>query len=195
MGVEAIVRVVEAESIAEAEAIVGAARDDAAARIAAAEAAAEARIREAVERAEPGFRAEARRRVNVARVGLLERQAARTADLVDEAAREAARRLHAIAADPHDRRWRAAVARLTDETAVLIGPGGTVLVRAVDGTAAAPAAAAAGCRLELLPDDAAAGVIGRSADGRIEVDATLATRLARARTQLAGRVVDLLPAT
>jgi hypothetical protein len=38
----------------------------------------------------------------------------------------------------------------------------------------------------------AAGVIGRSADGRVEVDARLAVRLARARVQLAEPVAGLL---
>ena len=100
MSVEAIVRVVEEESAAEAERIIGDARASAEQRVAAAQASAEARIREACERAEPAFRAEATRVVNAARVRQMEREATRLAALVDAAMGEASARLTAIVREP-----------------------------------------------------------------------------------------------
>jgi vacuolar-type H+-ATPase subunit E/Vma4 len=195
VSVEAIVRVVEAESVAEAERILAAARTRAADMVAAAEAEAMARVREACERAAPGYRAEGMRRLNAVRVRRLERRASRSAELVDAAAREAGDRLVAIAADPGDRRWQAALARLVEETAGLVGPGGVLRVRAVDVSTAQVAAERLGCRVEPFDtggESAPPGVVGRSADGRIEVDATLPVRLARARVDLAGRIAGLV---
>jgi vacuolar-type H+-ATPase subunit E/Vma4 len=92
-----------------------------------------------------------------------------------------------------------------EETAGLIGPGGVLVVRAVDADAARPTATRLGCRLEVTGAGAAAaqgahgmapapapGVLGRSADGRVEVDATLPARLERARVRLAEPVARLL---
>lgn len=195
MSVEAIVRVVEAESVAEAERILATARTRAADLVAAAEAEATARVREACDRAAPGYRAEGMRRLNAVRVRRLERRASRSAELVDAAARQAGDRLAAIAADPGDHRWQAALARLVEETAGLVGPGGTLRVRAVDVSIARVSAEPLGCRVEPFENagaDGPPGVIGRSADGRIEVDATLPVRLARARIDLAGRIASLV---
>jgi vacuolar-type H+-ATPase subunit E/Vma4 len=205
MSVEEIVRVVESNAQAEAEAIVATARTSAATLVAAAEAAAEARVREACERAEPGYRAEAMRLVNTARLRLLEQRAARSASLVDAVSEAAAARLAIIAAEPGGARWPSALARLMDETAGLIGPGGVLVVRAVDAAAARPTATRLGCRLEVMgagvdagqgaPGAVSApapGVLGRSADGRVEVDATLPARLERARVLLAEPVARLL---
>jgi vacuolar-type H+-ATPase subunit E/Vma4 len=209
VSVEAIVRVVEAESVAEAERILATARTRAADLVAAAEAEATARVREACERAAPGYRAEGMRRLNAVRVRRLERRASRSAELVDAAAHEAGDRLAAIAADPGDRRWQAALARLVEETAGLVGPGGTLRVRPVDVSTARVAAERLGCRVEPFGaggeaggegtgegagDGAPPGVVGRSADGRIEVDATLPVRLARAQVDLAGRIASLVEA-
>jgi vacuolar-type H+-ATPase subunit E/Vma4 len=203
MSVEEIVRVVESDAQAEAEAIVAAARDSAATVVAAAEAAAEARVREACERAEPGHRAEAMRLVNTARLRLLEQRAARSAALVDAVSEAAATCLATIAAEPDGARWAGALARLMEETAGLVGPGGILAVRPVDADAARPTAARLGCCLEVMASAAdpgqdalgkafAAGVLGRSADGRVEVDATLPARLQRARVRLAEPVARLL---
>jgi vacuolar-type H+-ATPase subunit E/Vma4 len=205
VSVEAIVRVVEAESVAEAERILGAARTRAADLVAAAEADASARVREACERAAPGYRAEGMRRLNAARVRRLERRASRSARLVDAVASEASDRLTAIAADPGDPRWKAALARLVEETAGLIGPGGTIGVRPVDVSTIQALAEHLGCRVEPfgaggeagatgLGEGTPPGVTGRSADGRLEVDATLPVRLARARVDLAGRIASLVDA-
>jgi vacuolar-type H+-ATPase subunit E/Vma4 len=195
MSVEAIVRAVEVTAAAEADAIIAVARTDAARVVAAAEAAADVRIREACERADPGFRAEAMRRVNTARLRLLERRAARSAELVNAATDAAQVRLAGIAADAAGPRWTAALGRLLEETAALIGPHGTMRVRAVDLATARPVAARLGCPVEPFDEgtgDDVPGVIGRSADGRVEVDATLPVRLAHARIRFAERVAHLL---
>lgn len=199
MSVEAIVRAVETAAAAEAEGIVAGARADAATVVSAAQAAADAAVREACDRAEPRFRAEAMRRVNAARLRLLERRAVRSAELVDAAAEAARARLALLAADPTGPRWIGALERLLEETAALVGTGGTLRVRRADIAAARWTAARLGCRLE--PFDAARGgagsaaapgVIGRSADGRIEVDATVPVRLERARIRYAESVARLL---
>jgi len=205
MSVEEIVRVVESSAQAEAEAIVATAHASATALVADAEAAAQARVREACERAEPGYRAEAMRLVNTARLRLLEQRAARSASLVDAVSDAAASRLAAIAAEPDGVRWTTALARLMEETAGLIGPGGVLAVRTVDAEAARPMATRLGCRLEVMgsgaddvqsaPGAARApvpGVLGLSVDGRVEVDATLPARLERARVRLAEPVARLL---
>jgi vacuolar-type H+-ATPase subunit E/Vma4 len=190
MSVEAIVRAVEAAAAAEAEGIVAGARADAAAAVSTAQSAADAAIRAACDRAEPRFRAEAMRRVNAARLRLLERRAVRSAELVEAAAAAARVRLDAIAADPGGRRWIGALERLLEETAGLVGAGGMLGVRRADAVAARSIAARLGCRLEAA--DIAPGVVGRSADGRIEVDATVAVRLEHARIRLAEPVAHLL---
>ena len=190
MSVEEIVRVVEASARAEAEDIVATARASATALVAGAEAAADARVREACERAEPGYRAEAMRLVNAARLRQLERRAARSASLVDAVTETAAARLAAIVAEPDGARWSAALDRLMEETAGMIGPGGVLAVRPADADTARSMAARLGCRLEVSAP--APGVLGRSADGRVEVDATLQARLGRARVHLAEPVARLL---
>lgn len=199
MSVEAIVRAVEASAAAEADAIVSAARAAADVLVSGAQAAADERVRVACERADPGFRAEAMRRVNTARLRLLEGKAARSAERVDAAADAARVRLAAIAADPADPRWTRALGRLLEETAGLVGTGGTLAVRSVDVDVARPTAARLGCDLEAMADTATAaaggpapGVIGRSRDGRIEVDATLPVRLEHARIRFAQPVARLL---
>jgi vacuolar-type H+-ATPase subunit E/Vma4 len=198
VSVEAIVAVIEAEAAEEAAGIVASARERAGASVAAAEAAMAARVREACAAAEPTIRAEAMRQVNAARVRALERQAARTAELMDDVFRTAAAQLEAIVDGPSRGRWEAAVARLVEETAVIVGPGGVIGVRQADMAVARTAAEAIGCRVEEIhadgapPAPLAAGVVGRSADGRIEVDASLGARLSRARTDLAEPIARLL---
>ena len=206
MSVAEIVRVVEASAEAEADGIVAAAHSEAAARVGLAEAAAVARVRAACERAEPGYRAEAMRLVNAARLRLLERRAVRSAALVEAVADAAAERLVAIAADTDGVRWTRALTRLLEETAGVVGSGGVLVVRSVDLDTARSAAAGLSCRLEpmgcaALPGASASdlthggpvpGVVGRSADRRVEIDATLPARLDRARIHLAEPVARLL---
>lgn len=193
MSVETIVRVIEAEAADEAERIVAAARERARALIDEAEAAAEARVREACERAEPGYRAEAMRLVNAARLRLLEARAEEAANLVEAVFRAAGERLAALAADPASGRWQRALERLLEETVRLAGPGAVLCVRPVDAAVARPIAARLGGRLdEALEEGLAPGVLARSPDGRLEVEATLPARLARARVALAEPVARRL---
>lgn len=206
MSVAEIARVVEASAEAEADAIVAAARSEALARVESAEAAAVARVGEACERAEPGYRAEAMRLVNAARLRLLERRAVRSAALVEAVAEAAAERLEAIASDTGGVRWVRALTRLVEETAGMVGSGGVLEVRSVDLDTVRSTAADLSCRLEPMgcasvPGASASdvprggpvpGVVGRSADGRVEIDATLPARLDRARIHLGEPVARLL---
>ncbi len=195
MSVDAIVRTIETEAELEADRIVAEAGERGASLVAEAEAAAQARIRIARERAEPIHRAEAMRLVNAARLRLLERRAEEAASSVDAVFREAGARLAVIAADPACERWHRALESLLEETVALAGPGSLVGVRTADLPAARSVAERLGCRLEENPElDRTAGVVARSADGRIEVDATAAARLTRARASLAeavGRILGL----
>ena len=196
MSVEAIVHAVEVTAAAESDAIAAAARADAASIVAAAEAAADARIREACERADPGFRAEAMRQVNTARLRLLERRAARSAELVE---RRDGRRPGAARRDRRRRR-RPPLDRRARTTA-----GGDRRAHRAPGDAERPKVDLArqpsrwrhGSGVAVEPFDGSSGddvpgVIGRSADGRVEVDATLPVRLAHARIRFAERVAHLL---
>jgi vacuolar-type H+-ATPase subunit E/Vma4 len=198
MSVDAIVRAVTDSAAAEADEIVEAATRHAEEHVAAARAAAAARVEEACARAEPGFKAAAMRRVNAARLRQLERRATRSAMLVDAAADAAESLLRGIAAEPDGERWQAALRRIAEETAAGIGGGGVLAVRPVDLDAARGHAARVGCEVaarDLAPGADVldgAGVVGRSADGRVEVDARLAVRLARARVRLAEPVAGLL---
>ncbi|MEX1173420.1 MAG: V-type ATP synthase subunit E family protein [Chloroflexota bacterium] len=198
MGVDAIVRLIEAEAAAEAERIIATARDQAAGLVDAAEASVVARVREAGERAEPTYRAEAMRLVNAARLRSLERRAAQAASLVDEVMAGAQQRLAAIVAERGDR-WRSALDRLIAETVKLVGSDAEILVRGADVEIARPTVERLGCRIGEIEidgpgdrDGLSAGVVGRSADDRIEVDATLAARLERARTNLSEPIARLL---
>ena len=188
MGVETILALIEHETDAEVDRLLAAARADADARVRAAEAAAEATIAEACARAEPRLASDAHRRVNAARLRLMERRAAVAAARVDAAFGLAERRLTAIADGTDPERWQAALDRLTREAIAFAGTDAAVEVRDRDAAAIASAAAALAARLVLTPDDAPAGVVVRSDDRRLEVDATLSVRLARARTAQAEAV-------
>jgi V/A-type H+-transporting ATPase subunit E len=195
MSVEAIIRVIEAESADEADRILADARERAEALVRDAEAAADARVRTARERAEPGHRAQAMRLVNTARLRLLERRAEHSAAVVAGAFREAETFLDAIAGDPSGERWRRALERLIGEAVGLVGPEAVIRVRAADALVAEPIAQRLGARLdsdggqEMPP-----GVLAWSADGLVDIDATLPSRLGRARTRLAESVARLLGA-
>jgi vacuolar-type H+-ATPase subunit E/Vma4 len=195
MSVEAIVRVIEAESAEEADRILADARERATTLVRDAQAAADARVRTARERAEPSHRAEAMRLVNAARLRLLERRAEHSAAVVAAAFGEAEARLDAIAGDPSGERWRHALARLIDEAVGLVGPGAVIRVRPADAPVAGPIARGLGARLdEDGSPETPPGIIAWAADGLIDVDATLPSRLGRARTRLAESVARLLGA-
>ena len=165
MSGETILRAIEAETATEAERIVASARERAARLVEEATGAARARVEAA-------------------------RQAA--AATAEAAWVEAACRLETIAAE-RAARWRAALARLTSEALDVAGPGAVVGVRAADASTIAPLVADAGGRLEPFEEGtAAAGPTVGSADGRIEVVATLPARQGQARTALAEEVASLL---
>jgi V/A-type H+-transporting ATPase subunit E len=191
MSTAAIVEDLERETAAEIERLLADAADRAAEVVAAAAAAQRRAVEGAVARAEPLARHDAARRVNAARVRLLDRRAD-LATARSEAVFEAAgRRLAAIAAGADARRWAAGLARLAGEALDLVGPGATLVVRPVDGALVADGARAAGA--VLVPSEGAApGVRASSADGRVEVDATIASRLERARASLAEAVAATL---
>jgi vacuolar-type H+-ATPase subunit E/Vma4 len=186
MSIAAIIERIEAEAAAEAIAIVADAECRAAAIVEAAAAERDRRVAAALERAEPALRADRTRRANAARMRLLDRDADRAATRTAEAFELAADRLMTIAGGDDQQRWLAALRALTSEAIAEVGDRPLVRVRTADAPAIDDLVAAAGGRLdfadeaELLP-----GVIVRSADGRLEVDATLPTRLARARVRLA----------
>jgi vacuolar-type H+-ATPase subunit E/Vma4 len=195
MGIQDIVRLIEREATDEADRLVADARAQAASIVEAAEAAAQARVTAACERAEPSIQGEAARRVNAARLHLLEGRAEAAARQIDDVmlAAEAALKDITIAAD--GRRWEEALSRLTVAAVEAVGPGAIVRVRARDASLVAAVVEAHGGHVEPLTEpDAGPGIRAVAADGRIEVDATLHTRLRRARTMLAediGTTLDL----
>jgi vacuolar-type H+-ATPase subunit E/Vma4 len=193
MGVEEIVRLIERDAADEATQLVDEATVEAAARCDKAEAAARAQVRLACERAEPGIAAAATRRVNAARLRLLERRAEIAAGRIDAVMTAAGETLRAIADGADRRRWGAALDRLAAETIETVGSGAIVQARAADAANVAGRVAAAGGRLERIDDPGApAGLLVRAPDGRLAVDATLDARLGRARSRLAEDVARAL---
>jgi vacuolar-type H+-ATPase subunit E/Vma4 len=147
---------------------------------------------------EPALLAAEARILNEARLRLLALRTARLASATAAAFELAERRLTAIASGERDAdRWAAAVRRLVVETAALVGSG-TIRVRPSDlavARAALDGGALAGLTVEADPG-MPAGVSGRSADGRVTVDATIEARLRRARASLVPDVAARLqPAT
>jgi vacuolar-type H+-ATPase subunit E/Vma4 len=197
MSVEAIVGVIGTESTAEAARIVADAGARAVEIVAAAERSVATRVRLASERADPAARAEGMRRVNAMRLRLLELRAEQAAALVDAVFADAAARLDAVASAPagtaEGERWRIALGSLIAEAVRSAGPDASVTVRRRDHEAARPIVATLGARLADAPrDDVPPGALVESADGRILVDATLPSRLARARVARAEAVVRSL---
>jgi vacuolar-type H+-ATPase subunit E/Vma4 len=192
MSVEAMVRLIAEEAATEAAAIVAAAQADAASLVAEAQRAVDARVAAARATAEPAIRGEGIRMVNAARLRLLEDRAERTAERSAGVFAEAGRRLTAIVDGGDPDRWRRALERLTLEGVELVGPGAEVRVRSADRDALTALAASRGARLTTLGPDAPPGPLVRSADGRLEVDATLPARVRRAELRLAETVAVLL---
>ena len=116
---------------------------------------------------------------------LRERRAELSLDTTTAVHAAARARLDAIAGGAEPDRWASALGRLLEEALELAGPGATVRVRDCDAGIVAACVEAAGGRLECSPDDSPAGVVARSSDGRIEVDATIPVRLDRAHARLA----------
>lgn len=190
MGVETMIQAIEAEAAAEAERLLADADGRASAIVAGAHAALEARVALACARIEPAARAEAARSVNSVRLRLLERRAEIAAARTEAAFEAAAAQLVTISSGGDPERWTRALGLLLADTLPLVGPGATVLCRAAD---AAVLAGQPGEGFSVEVDDALQpGILARSADGGVEVDATVPTRLLRARTTLAEAVAAQL---
>lgn len=191
MGVEAIVGVIEAEATAEAERLVEGARRAAEERVAAAEAAAEAAVATAAERFEAELRVELVRAVNAARRRRLDAEAAALAATLRAAGEAALAELTALAdaADPARReRWCRALRRWLEEALSVVGERARVVARPAD---LACLAGTAGVELVGDPDHPPGCRVERP-DGRVEVEATLPVRLARAELRCAEAVARAL---
>jgi vacuolar-type H+-ATPase subunit E/Vma4 len=193
MSLTAILGAIEREATAEAEATIGAARDQAARLVTDARTTADARVAEAVAVAEPAFAAEAVRIVNAARLRLLRRRAELGTAAFEAAWHEAGQRLGRLVAT-NDERWSAGLRAVTAEALEMVGSGASVTVPTGEAALVAALVAAHGGTLVTVDGDAPPGPLVRSRDGRIEVDATLPARLDRARVSLAGDVAAALGA-
>ncbi|MEX1170696.1 MAG: V-type ATP synthase subunit E family protein [Chloroflexota bacterium] len=187
-----IIREVERETALELEALLGAADRRAAAVIDAATAAVHARIEAAIDREEPAVRAEAGKRVNAARSRLNQRRVERSLARTSAVHAAASARLEAIAQGADVQRWSMALEGLAREALDLVGSGAQIRVRRRDAGLVGAVAEATSATLEVVDDEAPAGVVARSDDGRIEVDATIPVRLDRARVRLAETVAARL---
>lgn len=192
MGADAILRTIVEETDREVETLLADARRQAVAIDADARRSATESLAAAVSRAEPELAATAARSVNLVRIQLLHRRTQRTAERLDAVMAEAERRLTEIAADAQPR-WGAALTRLACEAITTTGDGSTLRARSGDLRLLrrAFAGSAAGVTYEADPA-LPPGIVARSADERVEADATLPVRLARARTLLAERLAVLL---
>jgi vacuolar-type H+-ATPase subunit E/Vma4 len=175
-----------------------------------AEAAADERVRRALVDAGPGIAREANRIVNEARVRAIHARTRIADDRLDGVFAAAARRLAELASNPADPRWRAALAGLADDASGFTGEGSSLAIggsRALSTDSCRPAVA--GGLQEGAPavpdvgdpsdpddldcdEEIRAGVVSRSRDGRLEVDATIETRLAQARLRMADEVARIL---
>lgn len=189
-----IIREVDRQTALELEDLLGSADRQAAALVESATAALHARVEAAVARAEPAVRAQAGRRVNAARSRLGQRRVELALARTNAVHAAASARLETITRSEGGR-WPAALLRLTTEALELAGQGATVRVRARDSPAIGRLVEQHGAVLEPVDDDAPAGVVALSADGRLEVDATVPVRLDRARVRLAETVAASLGLT
>ena len=193
MGVETMIEAIAAEAAAEAGRLLAEADRRASAIRDSAQAAVDARVTAACERLEPGFRAEAARMVNAARLKLLERRAERAAERIDAIFRQAGRELGRIADGKDQGRWERALAGLLAEALTQVGEGATISCREVDAVVLRRSDAARLAEVTVEPAPGMPpGLLARSGDGRIEVEATVPVRLARARLQLAEPVARLV---
>jgi vacuolar-type H+-ATPase subunit E/Vma4 len=192
MSLEAILEAIRAEAETGAGRVVDDARREADRLIEAARSDAEERVRTAASAAEPGLRAEAVRIVNAARLRRLREQADAAAAATDAAWTEAERRLDEVVDDPSaEGRWPRALLGLAGEALATAGAGASIETRPTEAGLLRELAEGRGARLVTRPG-AAPGVIVRSADGSLEIDATLPARLGRARRALAAEVAELL---
>jgi len=193
MSADTVVGAITTEAAQEVADLLAEARRAAEAQLAAAREAVDAQVASACAVAEREARVEALRAVNAATLRLVRRRAELDDEQVDRVIATAERRLEAIAGGGSPRRWADALARLSQEALALAGPEARVEVRAADAGSLQRALAGADAHIvSLSGNDVPAGVRVRSADGRVEIDALLATRLRRVRDALAGDLAALL---
>lgn len=168
MSADAILEAIRSEADREVDAILADARTEAERLLGEARATAARRVAEALGAAEPALAAEASRRLNVARLRLLHARARLRAERV-AAIFDAARVELASLVERGDPRWRAGVERLRASATAAVGSGDAI-----------------------VEEVAGSGVLARSADGRVLVDATVETRLDRARVLLADTVAEMV---
>jgi len=195
MSVEGLVEVIEAEAEAEAEELLLRASEDGRALVEAARRRALERIATARAAAERAAGAEAASSVSALRLQVVGARTATLSDWLEQVFSGAGEEATAIADGGDPERWARALRRFVDEAVELAGPGARGAVRGSDVAAVRAIADAAGADIDVVVDPSLpAGLLTRSGDGRVEVDATLPIRRARAREQLAGHVALLLGA-
>lgn len=188
MALDALLAALDRDTAAEAEAMLARARAAAAARVSAAEAEA-ARRRDAAHGARSrDRRAELARELAVAErdaaARLLEARASTLASLLDEARARLAGLAPARWADRLPVLVDAALGCLPEAAVLVVPPAVADAVRL-----------AAGSRAAVVPHpDAPAGVSGRDAEGRVEVDLTLPGLLDQRREELAARLAARMEA-
>ena len=192
MGVEDIIAVIAREADEEASRIVDEAERQAQQVVAEAEAEVQAQVDAAIERQGAQIRGASQRRVNAARLQILEQRASDDAARLVAVFDAAEEQVMAIASDSDDERWAAAMSALCAEALDAVGTGGSVRLRARDADAISSVAEAGGATVVLASDESAPGLVVSSGDGRIEVDARLSVRLERARSLLAEAVAQRL---
>jgi vacuolar-type H+-ATPase subunit E/Vma4 len=191
MGSNAILRAIADETDREVERLIGEATERAEEILGNARRTAEARIDEAVSAADPQLQADAARTINAARVELLHSRALQGAARLTAAYELAQNDLQQLA-DAGDARWRTALSRLATDALSVSGDDSTLIARPAD---CEHIFAALGADSRVVRDvTVTAGVVARSADGTIEVDATVASRLLRTRRLLAEQVAAILQA-
>jgi vacuolar-type H+-ATPase subunit E/Vma4 len=192
MGVEDIIAVIAREADEEASRIVDEAERQAQQVVDEAEAEVQAQVDAAIERQGAQIRGAAQRRVNAARLQILEQRARDDAARLVAVFDAAEEQVGAIASGSDSERWAAAMSALCAEALDAVGAGGSVRVRARDADAISSVAEAGGAEVVLVPDETEPGLVVSSSDGRIEVDARLSVRLERARSLLAEAVAQHL---
>jgi len=201
MGVQTIIGLIESEAAEESAGIVADAERTAADLVAEAEAEVATCLGEALDRHGAEIRAESQRRINTVRLRVLEDRATLDAERLGAVFEAADDRVRAIAdgVDSADRaarvdgvRWSAALVRLSGDALESVGQGARLRVRARDAPPLADLVAERGAELETADDETPPGIVVTSADGRIEIDASLPVRLERARTLLAESVAAML---
>jgi vacuolar-type H+-ATPase subunit E/Vma4 len=195
VSVEGLVEAIVADAEAEASAMLERAGQEAREIVEAARRHALERVVTARTAAAQAAQAEAAATLNALRLRVVGTHAATLSDWLERVFAAAVNEATAIGDGGDPGRWERALRRLVDEAAALAGPRARCAVRPVDAAAVRAVVDAAGVPLEVAVEPGLPpGLLARSADGRVEVDATLPVRASRAREQLAGHVALLLGA-